>query len=431
MPAVVIVGAQWGDEGKGKATDLLGERVDYVVKPNGGNNAGHTVVVKGEKFELKLLPAGILSPQVTPVIGNGVVVNLEALFEEIGVLESRGVDTSRLRISANAHIVAPYHQTLDKVTERFLGKRAIGTTGRGIGPAYMDKIGRLGIRVQDLFDASILRQKVEGALRQKNELLVKLYNRRGVEVEEITQTLLAYAERLRPMVVDTTELLNAALDRDEVVLMEGGQATYLDVDHGTYPFVTSSNPTAGGACTGTGIGPTRIDRVIGIVKAYTTRVGAGPFPTELFDKWGEFLQTTGHEFGVNTGRPRRCGWYDALMIRHAVRINGFTDIVLTKLDVLTGLDEVPICTAYDVDGVIHREMPMTQTEFHHAVPVLETLPGWTEDISSCRTLEDLPENARRYVARLEELAGCRISAIGVGPDREATVAVHDLLPQSA
>ncbi len=431
MPAVVIVGAQWGDEGKGKATDLLGERVDWVVKPNGGNNAGHTVVVHGSKFELKLLPAGILSPRVTPVIGNGVVVNLEALFEEIGVLEARGVDTSRLRISANAHIVAPYHQTLDKVTERFLGKRAIGTTGRGIGPAYMDKAGRLGIRVQDLFDASILRQKVEASLRQKNELLVKVYNRRTVDAEEITQTLLSYAERLRPMVVDTTELLNTALDRGEVVLMEGGQATYLDVDHGTYPFVTSSNPTAGGACTGSGIGPTRIDRVIGIVKAYTTRVGAGPFPTELDDTWGEFLQRVGHEVGVNTGRPRRCGWYDALMIRHAQRINGFTDIVLTKLDVLTGIDEIPLCIGYDIDGVLHRDMPMTQTEFHHAVPVYETMPGWTEDITACRTLEDLPANARAYVERLEELAGCRISAIGVGPDRDDTIAVHDLLPTGA
>ncbi|MGP9693962.1 adenylosuccinate synthase [Brachybacterium sp. AOP25-B2-12] len=431
MPAVVIVGAQWGDEGKGKATDLLGERVDYVVKPNGGNNAGHTVVVHGEKFELKLLPAGILSPQVTPVIGNGVVINLEALFEEIATLSSRGVDTTRLRISANAHIVAPYHQTLDKVTERFLGKRAIGTTGRGIGPAYIDKVGRLGIRVQDLFDASILRQKVEGALRQKNELLVKLYNRRAVDVDEITEGLLSYAEALRPMVVDTVELLNGALDRHEVVLMEGGQATYLDVDHGTYPFVTSSNPTAGGACVGAGIGPTRIDGSIGIVKAYTTRVGAGPFPTELEDKWGDFLQQVGHEVGVNTGRPRRCGWYDAVMIRHAVRINGFTDIVLTKLDVLRGIDEIPLCVAYDIDGVLHDVMPMTQTEFHHAVPVYETMPGWDEDISACRTLEDLPANARAYVARLEELAGCRISAIGVGPDRDATIAVHDLLPERA
>ncbi|MGX6403355.1 adenylosuccinate synthase [Dermabacter hominis] len=428
MPAIVIVGAQWGDEGKGKATDLLGDRVDYVVKPNGGNNAGHTVVVHGEKFELKLLPAGILSPNATPVIGNGVVVNLDALFEEIDTLETRGVDTSHLRISANAHIVAPFHQTMDRVTERFLGKRAIGTTGRGIGPAYMDKVGRLGIRVQDLFDESILRQKVEGSLRQKNGVLVKLYNRRAVEVEEIVAGLLQYAERIRPMVVDTTEMLNSALDRGELVLMEGGQATYLDVDHGTYPFVTSSNPTAGGACTGSGIGPTRIDRAIGIVKAYTTRVGAGPFPTELFDQWGEYLQQKGHEVGVNTGRPRRCGWYDALMIRHAVRINGFTDLVLTKLDILTGLDEVPICTAYEIDGEIHRDMPMTQTEFHHAKPVYETMPGWSEDISKARTFEQLPIEAQNYVRRLEELAGCRISAIGVGPDRDDTIAVHSLIP---
>ena len=428
MPAIVLIGAQWGDEGKGKATDILGGRVDYVVKPNGGNNAGHTVVVGGEKYELKLLPAGILSPTATPVIGNGVVVNLEALFEEIEGLEARGADTSRLRVSADAHLVAPYHQALDKVTERFLGKRAIGTTGRGIGPAYIDKVGRLGIRVQDLYDASILRQKVEGALRQKNELLVKLYNRRAVEVDEIVEGLLSYAERLRPMVVDTTLLLGDALDRGEVVLMEGGQATFLDVDHGTYPFVTSSNPTAGGAVTGTGVGPTRIDRVIGIVKAYTTRVGAGPFPTELEDKWGEYLQKTGGEVGVNTGRPRRCGWYDAPMIRHASRINGFTDIVLTKLDVLTGIEQVPICVGYEIDGVVHRDMPMTQTEFHHAVPVYETLPGWTEDLSEARTFEELPKNARDYVTRLEELAGCRISAIGVGPDRSATIAVHDLLP---
>ncbi|MCG7426063.1 adenylosuccinate synthase [Helcobacillus sp. ACRRO] len=429
MPAIVIVGAQWGDEGKGKATDLLGERVDYVVKPNGGNNAGHTVVVGGEKFELKLLPAGILSENATPVIGNGVVVNLEALFEEIDALQSRGVDTSRLRISANAHIVAPYHQTIDKVSERFLGKRAIGTTGRGIGPTYMDKVGRLGIRVQDLFDASILRQKVEGALHQKNELLVKLFNRRAVDADEITEQLLSYAERLRPMVLDTTIMLNDALDKGEVVLMEGGQATYLDVDHGTYPFVTSSNPTSGGACVGSGVGPTRVDRVIGIVKAYTTRVGAGPFPTELFDEWGEFLQTTGGEVGVNTGRPRRCGWYDSLMIRHAVRINGFTDIVLTKLDVLTGIEEIPLCIGYEVDGEVHHDMPMTQTEFHHAQPVYETMPGWTEDITGALTFEDLPQNAQNYVKRLEELAGCRISAIGVGPGREATIQVHPLLPE--
>ena len=427
MSAVVIVGAQWGDEGKGKATDLLGPRVDYVVKPNGGNNAGHTVVVNGQKFELKLLPAGILSENATPVIGNGVVVNPEALFAEIEGLQARGADTSKLKISANAHLVAPYHQTMDKVTERFLGKRAIGTTGRGIGPTYMDKVGRLGVRVQDILDESILRQKVEGALRQKNELLVKVYNRRHVEVDEIVDYFLSFAELLKPMIVDTTQLLNNALDEGKTLLMEGGQATFLDVDHGTYPFVTSSNPTAGGACVGSGVGPTRISRVIGIQKAYTTRVGAGPFPTELFDKMGEFLRTTGGEFGVNTGRPRRCGWYDAVLARQAVRINGFTDLFITKLDVLTGLEKIPVCVAYEVDGVRFDEVPMTQTDFHHAKPVYEYFDGWNENISDAKSLADLPENARKYVHKLEELSGCRISAIGVGPDRDQTIVVRDLI----
>ncbi|WP_279796671.1 adenylosuccinate synthase [Rothia dentocariosa] len=427
MSAVVIVGAQWGDEGKGKATDLLGPRADYVVKPNGGNNAGHTVVVNGQKFELKLLPAGILSENATPVIGNGVVVNPEALFSEIEGLQARGADTSKLKISANAHLVAPYHQTMDKVTERFLGKRAIGTTGRGIGPAYMDKVGRLGIRVQDILDESILRQKVEGALRQKNQLLVKVYNRRHVEADEIVDYFMSYAERLKPMIVDTTQLLNKALDEGKTLLMEGGQATFLDVDHGTYPFVTSSNPTAGGACVGSGVGPTRISRVIGIQKAYTTRVGAGPFPTELFDKMGDFLRTTGGEFGVNTGRPRRCGWYDAVLARQAVRINGFTDLFITKLDVLTGLDKVPVCVAYEVDGVRFDEIPMTQTDFHHAKPIYEYFDGWNESISDAKTLDELPENARKYVHKLEELSGCRISAIGVGPDRDQTIVVRDLM----
>lgn len=427
MSAVVIVGAQWGDEGKGKATDLLGPRADYVVKPNGGNNAGHTVVVNGQKFELKLLPAGILSENATPVIGNGVVVNPEALFSEIEGLQARGADTSKLKISANAHLVAPYHQTMDKVTERFLGKRAIGTTGRGIGPAYMDKVGRLGIRVQDILDESILRQKVEGALRQKNQLLVKVYNRRHVEADEIVDYFMSYAERLKPMIVDTTQLLNKALDEGKTLLMEGGQATFLDVDHGTYPFVTSSNPTAGGACVGSGVGPTRISRVIGIQKAYTTRVGAGPFPTELFDKMGDFLRTTGGEFGVNTGRPRRCGWYDAVLARQAVRINGFTDLFITKLDVLTGLEKIPVCVAYEVDGVRFDEIPMTQTDFHHAKPIYEYFDGWNESISDAKTLDELPENARKYVHKLEELSGCRISAIGVGPDRDQTIVIRDLM----
>ncbi|OFT98297.1 adenylosuccinate synthase [Brevibacterium sp. HMSC22B09] len=427
MPAIVVVGAQWGDEGKGKTTDILGTQVDYVVKPNGGNNAGHTVVVGGEKYELKLLPAGILSPNVTPVIGNGVVVNLEALFDEIEGLEARGADTSKLKISANAHLVAPFHQTLDKVTERFLGKRAIGTTGRGIGPTYMDKTARLGIRVQDLFDESILRQKIEGSLRQKNELLVKVYNRRDVTVDEIMEYFAQYRDRIAPMVAETELLLNKALDEGKVVVMEGGQATMLDVDHGTYPFVTSSNPTAGGACVGSGIGPTRINRVVGIVKAYTTRVGAGPFPTELFDDMGEYLQKQGGEFGVNTGRPRRCGWFDSVIARYASRVNGFTDYVLTKLDVLDDLDEIPVCVAYEVDGERFDEMPMSQSDFHHAKPIYETFPGWKEDISGCRTFDDLPKNAQDYVLALERMSGCRISVIGVGPDREQSIVRHDLL----
>lgn len=427
MAAIIVVGAQWGDEGKGKATDILGGQVDYVVKPNGGNNAGHTVVVGGEKYELKLLPAGILSDNATSIIGNGCVVNLEALFEEIDGLQARGADTSHLRVSANAQLVAPYHVAIDRVSERFLGKRAIGTTGRGIGPTYQDKVGRVGIRAQDLLDESILRQKIESALDKKNQMLVKMYNRRAIEPEEVVQYFLSYADRLAPMLIDSSKVLNEALDRDERVLMEGGQATMLDVDHGTYPFVTSSNPTTGGACVGSGVGPTRITSSLGIIKAYTTRVGAGPFPTELFDKWGEYLQTTGGEVGVNTGRPRRCGWYDSVIARYASRVNGFTDYFLTKLDVLTGIGEIPICVAYDVDGVRHDEMPMTQTEFHHATPIYETMPAWDEDITGCRTFEELPEKAQDYVKRLEELSGCRMSYIGVGPGRDQTIVINDIL----
>ncbi|UBI06825.1 adenylosuccinate synthase [Corynebacterium falsenii] len=427
MAAIIVVGAQWGDEGKGKATDILGGKVDYVVKPNGGNNAGHTVVVGGEKYELKLLPAGVLSENATPVIGNGCVVNLEALFEEIDGLEARGANASRLRVSANAQLVAPYHVAMDRVAERFLGKRAIGTTGRGIGPTYADKVSRVGIRAQDLLDESILRQKIEGALDQKNQILVKIYNRKAVDADEVVDYFLSHADRLKPMLIDAEYELNKALDEGKHVLMEGGQATMLDVDHGTYPFVTSSNPTTGGACVGSGIGPTKITSSLGIIKAYTTRVGAGPFPTELFDKWGEFLQTTGGEVGVNTGRKRRTGWYDSVIARYASRVNGFTDLFLTKLDVLTGIGEIPICVAYDVEGVRHDEMPMTQTEFHHATPIYETMPAWDEDITGCTTFDELPEKAQAYVKRLEELSGCRISYIGVGPGRDQTIVVHDVM----
>ncbi|MGF1647598.1 MAG: adenylosuccinate synthase [Kineosporiaceae bacterium] len=427
MPAIVIVGAQWGDEGKGKATDLLGGRVDYVVRYQGGNNAGHTVVVGDQSYALHLLPSGILTPTVVPVIGNGVVVDLGVLFDEIEGLTARGVDCSRLMISADAHVIAPYHVTVDKVGERFLGKRAIGTTGRGIGPTYMDKVDRTGIRVQDLFDPSILRQKVEGALRQRNELLVKVYNRRAITVDEVTDHLLGYADRVGPYVGDARLVLNRALDEGRTVLLEGGQGTLLDVDHGTYPFVTSSSPTAGGACTGSGIGPTRIDRVVGILKAYTTRVGAGPFPTELQDADGERLRRIGGEVGVTTGRDRRCGWFDAVIARYATRVNGLTDYFLTKLDVLTGFERIPVCVAYDVDGVRHDEMPLTQTDLHHAVPVYEELPGWDDDITKAGGWDDLPPAARDYVQALEEMSGCRVSAIGVGPDRDATIVRHDLL----
>ncbi|MCU1507503.1 MAG: adenylosuccinate synthase [Microbacteriaceae bacterium] len=427
MPAIVLIGAQWGDEGKGKATDLLGSRVDYVVKFNGGNNAGHTVVVGDEKYALHLLPSGILSDGVTPVIANGVVIDIEVLFEELDALAARGVDVSRLLVSANAHIITQYHRTLDKVTERFLGKRQIGTTGRGIGPAYADKINRVGIRIQDLFDENILRQKVEGALDQKNHLLVKIYNRRAITVDEIVSDLLQYTERLRPMVADTGLVLNQALDAGKIVLFEAGQATMLDVDHGTYPFVTSSSATSGGAATGSGVAPNRFERVIGVVKAYTTRVGAGPFPTELHDESGEFLRSAGAEFGTTTGRPRRTGWYDAPIARYSARINGVTDFVLTKLDVLTGLEQIPVCVAYEVDGVRVDEVPVSQSDFHHAVPVYENFPGWNDDITGIREFEDLPKNARDYVLALEKISGSRISAIGVGPGRDAIVVRHDLL----
>ncbi|MBZ2198350.1 adenylosuccinate synthase [Occultella gossypii] len=427
MPAVVVLGAQWGDEGKGKATDQLGSRVDYVVKFNGGNNAGHTVVVGDEKYALHLLPSGILSPGCVPVIGNGVVVDLEVLFEELDALTSRGVDVSRLLISSSAHIIPSYNRTLDKVTERFLGKRQIGTTGRGIGPTYADKMNRVGIRISDLFDEKILREKVEGALTQKNQVLVKIYNRRAADIDAVTAELLAYADRVRPMVADTSLVLNQALDAGKTLVFEAGQATMLDVDHGTYPFVTSSSATAGGVCTGAGIGPSRVDRVVGVIKAYTTRVGEGPFPTELLDDMGEHLRKTGGEYGVTTGRPRRTGWYDAVIARYSGRINGLTDLVLTKLDVLTGLEKVPVCVAYDVDGVRHDEMPVDQSAFHHAKPIYEEFDGWWEDISHCRTFEELPVNAQRYVLALEEMSGTRISAIGVGPDREATIVRHDLL----
>ncbi|OKI99990.1 adenylosuccinate synthase [Kitasatospora sp. CB01950] len=427
MPALVLVGAQWGDEGKGKATDLLGGSVDYVVRYQGGNNAGHTVVIGDQKYALHLLPSGILSPNVVPVIGNGVVIDPGVLLSELRGLNDRGIDTSKLLISGNAHLITPYHRTLDKVTERFLGKRRIGTTGRGIGPAYADKINRVGIRVQDLFDESILRQKIEAALHDKNQLLVKLYNRRAIPADLVLEEYLGYADKIKPFLADTTLVLDEALKAGKVVLLEGGQGTLLDVDHGTYPFVTSSNPTSGGACTGSGIGPTKIDRVIGILKAYTTRVGSGPFPTELLDADGEALRRIGGERGVTTGRDRRCGWFDAVIARYATRVNGLTDFFLTKLDVLTGWEQIPVCVAYEIDGQRVEELPYNQSDFHHAKPIYENLPGWSEDISKAKTFADLPKNAQAYVKALEEMSGAPISAIGVGPGRTETIEINSFL----
>nr|NLI48925.1 adenylosuccinate synthase [Propionibacterium sp.] len=426
MPGIVVIGAQWGDEGKGKCTDQLGDRTDYTVRYSGGNNAGHTVVVKGEKFAMHLLPSGVLNPGV-PVIGNGVVIDLEVLFNEIDNLTARGVDLSRLVVSANAHIITPYHRTIDRVTERFLGKKKIGTTGRGVGPAYADKINRMGIRVQDLLNEELLREKVEAALVSKNQLLVKLYNQRAIDPVEISDGLLAFAERMRPMIRDTARLLNDALDAGKLVLFEGAQAHHLDIDHGTYPYVTSSNPTAGGACTGSGVGPTRIDRIIGIAKAYTTRVGEGPFPTELLDAQGDRLRAAGGEFGTTTGRPRRCGWFDALVVEQSVAYNGVTDLFLTKLDILTGWEKIPVCIAYDIDGERVEHQPVIVDEFAKAKPIYEYLDGWTEDISGCRTFDELPATCQAYVRRLEELCRCRISGIGVGQGREQVIMLHDLI----
>ena len=427
MPAIVLVGAQWGDEGKGKATDLLGDRVDYVVRYQGGNNAGHTVVIGEDTYALHLLPSGVLSPAVTPVIGNGVVIDPEFLFSEIEGLERRDVSCDRLLISANAHLIMPHHRALDKVTERYLGSARIGTTGRGIGPAYADKVARTGIRVQDLLDPGILNQKLDLVLREKNQVLTKVYNRRGIDADAVAQEYLGYGERIRRYVADTGLVLNNALDEGRTVLLEGGQATLLDVDHGTYPFVTSSSPTAGGACAGSGIGPTRITKVIGILKAYTTRVGAGPFPTELLGEQGEWLRKTGGEYGVTTGRERRTGWFDAVIARYATRVNGITDYFITKLDVLSGLDKVPICVAYDVDGTRHSDIPMTQTEFHHATPVYEYLDGWWEDLTEAKEFADLPRNARAYVEALEDMIGAPVSAIGTGPRRDQTLQIRPLI----
>jgi adenylosuccinate synthase len=426
VPATILVGTQWGDEGKGKATDLLAAHSDFVVRYQGGNNAGHTIVAAGQLLKLHLIPSGILYPHVTPVIADGVVVDPSILLEEMDSLARLGIDTSRLKVSGNAHLVMPYHQELDKLTERYLGKHQLGTTRRGIGPAYADKASRIGLRVQDLTDPVIFRQKLEVVLKEKNLVLTKVYNRLAMEGERIADDYLAMGERLAPFITDTSALLYRALRDGKQVLLEGAQGTLLDLDHGTYPFVTSSNPIAGGALVGAGLGPKEVDRVIGVTKAYVTRVGSGPFPTEDLGPAGRQMGEKGREIGTTTGRARRCGWFDGVLLRYAVRVNGLTELFLTKLDVLSGLDGVRVCTAYRFDGRTFEDFPPHQTIFHKAEAVYEDLPGWDEDISRVRRYGGLPAAAQAYVGRLEAIGGVPVRHVSVGPDREQTLEVEGL-----
>jgi adenylosuccinate synthase len=423
MPATVVLGTQWGDEGKGKAVDYLADRMDFVVRYQGGNNAGHTIIAEGRLLKLHLVPSGILYPHITSVIADGVVVNPAVLLDEMDELSAAGIDVSGLRLSLNAHLIMPYHLELEKLTERFLGKNALGTTKRGIGPAYADRAARVGIRVQDLYDEKILREKLEVVLKERNQILTKVYGRLAMPVERIVEDHLGYAERLRPHVTDTAKLLHDALDEGRHVLLEGAQGAMLDLDHGTYPFVTSSTPTAGYAAAGAGFGPQHIERVVGITKAYVTRVGAGPFPTEVLDDDGDRMGERGHEFGTTTGRKRRCGWLDAPVLRYAARLNGLTELVLTKLDVLSGFERVKVCVAYRVEGEVSGDVPSTQTGFHHVEPVWEELPGWDDDLGAARSFDDLPKEAQRYIRFVEELGGVPVSIVGVGPAREQTIPV--------
>jgi adenylosuccinate synthase len=422
VPATVVVGTQWGDEGKGKLTDLLARDVQVVVRYQGGHNAGHTIVVDGETFALQLIPSGVLYDHVVPVIGNGVVVEPTVLLAECAALSARGIDMSRLVVSGNAHLVMPYHIEIDRVTERYLGKAKLGTTKRGIGPAYADKAARIGLRVQDLLDPKIFRQKLEVVLREKNAVLAKVYNRLPLDGDEIAAKYLGeVAPALAPMIGDSVRLVHEALDAGHQIMLEGAQATFLDLDHGTYPFVTSSNPTAGGACVGTGIGPRDIDRVIGIAKAYVTRVGSGPMPTEVTDEQGDMLVELGHEYGTNTGRRRRPGWLDLVLLRHAVRLNSLSEIAVTKLDVLSAFDTLKVCVAYRDGDTLYEHIPYHQSVLHRAQPVYRELPGWRSDLSGARTVSDLPEAARAYLEVIAEYTGVPVSYAGVGPGREQYV----------
>ncbi len=423
MPATVVLGTQWGDEGKGKAVDYLADRMDFVVRYQGGNNAGHTIIAEGRLLKLNLVPSGVLYPHITNVIADGVVVDPAVLLRELDELAASGIDVSGLRLSQNAHLIMPYHLELEKVTQRFLGKNALGTTKRGIGPAYADRAARVGIRVQDLYDEKILRQKLDVVLWEKNQLLSKVYNRLAVSPDKILEDSLGYAERLRPHVADTAKLLHDGLVSGRNVMLEGAQGTMLDLNHGTYPFVTSSTPVTGYAMASAGFGPKHVERVIGITKAYVTRVGSGPFPTEALDEDGERMGERGHEFGTTTGRKRRCGWFDGMVLRYAARLNGLTDLCLTKLDVLSGFETLKVCVGYRAGGETFDDVPPNQTLFHDAEPVWEVLPGWEAELGEARAFEDLPKEARDYVRFIEDLGGVPVSIVGVGPAREQTLEV--------
>jgi adenylosuccinate synthase len=429
MPLNVVVGAQWGDEGKGKIVDLLAERADVVARYQGGNNAGHTLVIGEETYKLRLVPSGILYPGTICVLGNGCVIDPEVLSEELDGLVGRGIDISGIRISGNAHLIMPWHRIIDADSELQLGRLQIGTTRRGIGPAYADKALRVGIRVQDVLDEKILRLKIQTALSVKNLELRKLHHHRPLDKEELTVAMLGHAERMRPFIADTSLLIHQALEAGKTVLAEGAQATLLDIDHGTYPFVTSSNPVAGGACTGLGVGPTAVSSVLGVTKAYATRVGAGPFPSEADEERGGQLRERGGEYGTVTGRDRRCGWLDLVGLRYAARLNGLTELAVTKLDVLSMFERIPVCVGYRLsDGSQTIEFPSHQTDFHHAEPVYEELAGWGADISSVTAFEQLPEAARAYLDVLEERVGVPVTMVGVGQRREQTLTRRELAP---
>jgi adenylosuccinate synthase len=427
VPGIALVGLQWGDEGKGKVTDLLARDVDVVVRYQGGNNAGHTIVAEGERYALHLVPTGILYPHCTPVIGSGMVVDPRVLLEELDALEGRGVDTARLVVSGNAHLIMPYHLELDRVTERRLGRNRLGTTKRGIGPAYADKAARIGLRMQDLLDQKIFAAKLEVALKEKNLVLTRAYGRLPFDHAAICNEYLGYGARLAPHIADTVALVQSALASGRTVLFEGAQATMLDLDHGTYPFVTSSNPVAGAAAPGIGIGPNRIDAVLGVAKAYLTRVGEGPFPTEIDGPDQERVRELGGEYGTVTGRQRRCGWLDLVGLRYAARLNGFTSLALTKLDVLSTFADLPVCVRYRLrDGTETEEFPAHQSDFHHAEPVYEVLEGWQEPLQGMDDVSRLPDAARRYVAFVEEQLGVEVSLIGTGAGREDVLAQREV-----